>query len=255
MGFLALPLLLFTLFLFPFSLQAQLPTAQGLEQDFDTPPFFEGCFDPLSSLQQQQTCSNQKLLAFLRQNLQYPPKAKEAKLEGLVVLSLIIDQQGEVVYTELLRDLGSGCGTEALRIARQLPRFSPAQKKGQAVKCRLILPIRFQLQTPQIFEDDRYQLLWGSLHRDSVSLAEVKAQSHQPIIVRNAQGEQLPILQITFVYIHKKKVRQAQGSGNQLNEAMLRHLRRARKKSYLVLTVTVQDAKTKADVVREWVIE
>ena len=51
--------------------------------------------------------------------LQYPPEALEAKIEGTVFLRYNIDHKGKVTSSKILSSLGYGCDEEAQRIVKK----------------------------------------------------------------------------------------------------------------------------------------
>ena len=53
---------------------------------------------------------------FIAENLVYPPKAVESKLEGTVVLRVQIDFKGNVAGSKIKSSLGHGCDEEAQRV-------------------------------------------------------------------------------------------------------------------------------------------
>lgn len=91
------------------------------------------------------------LIAFIREHVQYPEEAKKANITGTVVVTFIIEKDGSLSNMKILRDIGGGCGTEAVRVLRQMPKWKPGKirKSGQAdlkvVRCQFSLPIVFEL--------------------------------------------------------------------------------------------------------------
>jgi protein TonB len=47
--------------------------------------------------------------------------------------------------SKVLRDIGSGCGEEAIRIIKMMPKWIPAKLRGEIVRCKFNLPINFIL--------------------------------------------------------------------------------------------------------------
>ncbi len=86
------------------------------------------------------------LMAYLAKNIDYPTLAKEAHIEGVVVLGFVVGKDGSINDISILKDIGGGCGKEALRVVREMPRWSPGEANGHAVKVRFTLPVRFKLQ-------------------------------------------------------------------------------------------------------------
>ncbi len=86
------------------------------------------------------------LLRFLAENIKYPSMARENGIAGNVALTFVINKDGSVSDAQILKDIGGGCGKEALRVLALMPRWSPGEANGHAVKVRFTLPVRFRLE-------------------------------------------------------------------------------------------------------------
>ncbi|HOY04423.1 MAG TPA: energy transducer TonB [Saprospiraceae bacterium] len=86
------------------------------------------------------------LMTYLGKNIEYPTLAKEANIEGIVVLGFIVGKDGSINDVKILKDIGGGCGKEALRVVSNMPAWVPGEANGHAVKVRFTLPVRFRLQ-------------------------------------------------------------------------------------------------------------
>jgi len=76
----------------------------------------------------------------------YPRHARELGKEGTVHLLLTIDEHGQLVSVKVERSTGAEFDEEAVRAVKQSS-FSPAQRNGIAVACRVRLPILFVLRS------------------------------------------------------------------------------------------------------------
>jgi TonB family protein len=77
---------------------------------------------------------------------EYPPIARRMKVEGTVVLSLLIDETGKVIETKVERAVAQNVGiNEAALQAARGARFQPATKGGVRVKMWYQLTIPFKL--------------------------------------------------------------------------------------------------------------
>lgn len=85
------------------------------------------------------------LTNYMIQNLKYPTAAKEAKVQGMVVISFIVIAEGKVENVEVLRGIGSGCDEEAVRVISQSGTWTPAKKEGKTVATKMTLPVQFKL--------------------------------------------------------------------------------------------------------------
>ncbi len=76
----------------------------------------------------------------------YTDEAREAGLEGTVILSFVVDEHGRVRDIKVLQSLGSGL-TEAAKRAIQSCAFSPGERDGKPVPTRIpSFKIRFSLR-------------------------------------------------------------------------------------------------------------
>lgn len=78
----------------------------------------------------------------------YPEAAREDGLEGLVALSVTLDEHGRVQSVQWARRSGHALLDRAARDAVRAWRFAPALRDGLAVPGVLTLSIRFQLTAP-----------------------------------------------------------------------------------------------------------
>jgi periplasmic protein TonB len=113
---------------------------------YEEMPRFPGCEDIEGSSLDKKACADEKMLAFIHDNICYPDSARENGIEGTVVISFIVEKDGSITNAKIIRDLGAGCGEEALRIVNMLPNFEAAKLNGKPVRCQFNLPIRFRLE-------------------------------------------------------------------------------------------------------------
>ncbi len=83
------------------------------------------------------------IASFIESNLQYPEKALSIGIDGMVVIGIVIDENGMVTAPEIKRDIGLGCGAEGLRIVSLFPNWTPGKQKGEAVKVQRNIIIDF----------------------------------------------------------------------------------------------------------------
>ncbi|KAA3632877.1 MAG: TonB family protein [Bacteroidetes bacterium] len=127
-------------------------------------PRFPACEGLDTTIAVKQKCAEQQLLAFLYQNINYPFEARRQNIEGTIVLRFVVEMDGTISNSEVMRDIGGGCGEEALRIVNAMNglgiRWVPGQHKGQDVRARYVLPVRFKLQAPPDFEIVQGDSIW-----------------------------------------------------------------------------------------------
>lgn len=88
---------------------------------------------------------DKELFNYLAKEIVYPQMAKEMNIVGMVVITFLVNKDGTVSNIELLKDIGGGCGKEAIRVIRKMPNWTPGEANGHPVKVRFTLPVRFQL--------------------------------------------------------------------------------------------------------------
>ena len=75
----------------------------------------------------------------------YTPEAKEAKIEGVVMLQAIIHRDGTVGSAKVLRGLGHGLDAAAVDTVRNKWRFQPATLDGRPVSVQATIEVTFRL--------------------------------------------------------------------------------------------------------------
>jgi len=99
--------------------------------------------NPQSKLQ----CSQMEMLKFIYKNIKYPPEARKNKTEGKVFISIDIEKDGSVSNPKIIRDVGDGCGEEAIRIINLMPKWIPGKNGGEIVHTtKYSFPIIFKLE-------------------------------------------------------------------------------------------------------------
>jgi TonB family protein len=83
-----------------------------------------------------------------RVNPAYPRMAQQKKVEGTVIISVLISEHGDVADARVLREAGGSSGlNEAALAAVRKWKFRPAVKEGKRVKVWMTYPIVFRLQS------------------------------------------------------------------------------------------------------------
>lgn len=86
------------------------------------------------------------LPAYLAKAIHYPDMARAANIQGRVIISFVVNEDGSISDAKILRGIGGGCDEEALRVVNAMPHWKPGKQNGQAVKVLFTLPITFVLQ-------------------------------------------------------------------------------------------------------------
>lgn len=86
------------------------------------------------------------LYKFLGENIKYPDMARDNNITGTVVVKFVVEKDGRITKASILREIGGGCGKEALRVINSMPKWSPGQQSGKPVRTEFTLPVQFQLE-------------------------------------------------------------------------------------------------------------
>lgn len=91
-------------------------------------------------------CSDEGLAAEIQSKLRYPRDAKLNGVEGMVVITFVIDEEGLIEDAKVKRKIGYGCDEEALRIIENLDNdWTPGYQDGIPVKVQFNYPVRFKI--------------------------------------------------------------------------------------------------------------
>lgn len=83
---------------------------------------------------------------FISKTLQYPVIAQQNGIQGRVVCSFIINQDGSVTDAEVIGGVDPSLDKEALRIVNAMPKWIPGTQRGKAVRVKYTMPVTFTLQ-------------------------------------------------------------------------------------------------------------
>lgn len=86
------------------------------------------------------------LYKYLAQNIKYPQLARDNNITGKVYVTFVVERDGSIANPKVLRDIGGGCGAEAIRVIKSMPKWTPGKQRGKAVRVQFNLPVNFSLQ-------------------------------------------------------------------------------------------------------------
>ncbi|MBC7448498.1 MAG: energy transducer TonB [Hymenobacteraceae bacterium] len=81
----------------------------------------------------------QAMYEFIAKELKYPATAKRNRIQGQCIIGFILKDDGSLENISVVKNIGGGCGEEALRVVRMLKFKAP----GYAIKTSL--PVMFKL--------------------------------------------------------------------------------------------------------------
>jgi protein TonB len=121
------------------------PKVEEIFKVVEDMPRFPGCESEGDKATRDQ-CAQKKMLEYIYKNIKYPAIARENGVEGTVVVRFVVEKDGKITASEVVRDIGAGCGDEAKRIVDMMPKWIPGKQRGRAVRVQFNLPVRFKLE-------------------------------------------------------------------------------------------------------------
>ena len=76
---------------------------------------------------------------FIAKELVYPPMARRNRFQGQCIVSFTLNADGSTANHKVIKNIGGGCGEEALRVVKQIKFKSPGYSMNAS------LPINFKL--------------------------------------------------------------------------------------------------------------
>jgi periplasmic protein TonB len=128
-------LILAGLFLISISLKAQNMKDIIASHDtiivIETPPVPHGGFEGLSK--------------YLRKEMKYPTDAVRKNIKGRVLVEFVIDTDGSVDQSTVtvIESVFRSIDLEAMRVVRNMPKWTPGTQDDVPVRVRMVLPLTF----------------------------------------------------------------------------------------------------------------
>lgn len=80
---------------------------------------------------------------WLSENVKYPPAAKRDKIIGLVEVTAVVEKDGSLSDVKVKRDIGGGCGDEAVRAVKLMPAWVPGEIKNETKRVKVTVKVFF----------------------------------------------------------------------------------------------------------------
>lgn len=90
------------------------------------------------------------LMKFVRDNIQYPPEAAKANIQGRVILKFVVNTEGKVEDVTVLKGAHPLLDAEAKRLVYSLPDWIPATQGGTPRSVYYSMPVTFSLEAKSV---------------------------------------------------------------------------------------------------------
>lgn len=111
-------------------------TSEPVFVNVDEPPTYPG--------------GDKALKKFIEDSIRYPRIAAEQYIGGMVIVTFTVETNGSILNPQIVRDVGAGCGLEALRLVGIMPKWNPGKMEGR--------PVRVQFELPIFFDNEKYYI-------------------------------------------------------------------------------------------------
>ena len=87
-----------------------------------------------------------KLFEFLSMNVKYPAEAEKNNVQGRVIVTFVVEKDGNVANAKVVRSVHPSLDSEALRVINSMPKWTPGMQNGETVRVKYTVPVTFRLQ-------------------------------------------------------------------------------------------------------------
>ncbi|MDR1517417.1 MAG: energy transducer TonB [Dysgonamonadaceae bacterium] len=91
-----------------------------------------------------------ELSKFLAEKISYPRDALQEGIQGSILCSFIVAQDGKISNIEIVKGLSPSLDNEAIRVLSVMPRWTPGSNNGEKVNVKCLLPIVFTIDEEPI---------------------------------------------------------------------------------------------------------
>lgn len=133
------------------------------------------------------------LKEFIASNLKYPIEAMKNGIEGQVRVKFQVSSTGTIEDVSVIKTLDKDCDDEAMRVVKQMPKWTPGSTNGKAIPVYYVLPIAFKLMPSTNQESKPLLLIDGKVTTYSdVNNLPIKQEDTQSItIIKDAAAKSI----------------------------------------------------------------
>lgn len=88
-----------------------------------------------------------EMMKYISTNVKYPKEMAEQKIEGRVIISFVVKNNGEIADAKVTKSVHPQLDAEALRVINSMPNWTPGMQGGKPVNVKFVLPVSFKLDS------------------------------------------------------------------------------------------------------------
>lgn len=82
---------------------------------------------------------------FIKSNIKYPEMSIQMGDQGKVFVRFVVEKDGSISNVTIARGVTPELDKEAMRVVRNMPKWSPGKQRGRPVRTNVVIPIVFKL--------------------------------------------------------------------------------------------------------------
>jgi protein TonB len=86
-----------------------------------------------------------EMMQYIAHNVKYPEISMENGEQGKVFVEFVVNKDGSVSNIKILRGVSKDIDVEAMRVVKNMPKWTPAEIEGKKVRSIARIPINFIL--------------------------------------------------------------------------------------------------------------
>ena len=96
------------------------------------------------------------LLNYIHQHLRYPEAAKNAGIEGRVLVQFVVETDGSLSNFHIFKSAHPLLDEEAIRVLKSMPNWIPGKLGHKTVRLRYTMPVTFKLELNQVNKNKHF---------------------------------------------------------------------------------------------------
>jgi len=108
-------------------------------------PFFDNIFVKVD-LMPEFPGGIKNITKYIARNVKYPEEAHNNSIQGRVFVNFVVDIDGKVIGTHIIRQVHPLLDKEAIRVVSEMPKWRAGKLDGKPVRVKYTLPINFRLR-------------------------------------------------------------------------------------------------------------
>ena len=87
-----------------------------------------------------------ELYEYLRSNIKYPKDAREAAIQGTVLVRFVVEKDGNISNVTVDVSVHKLLDEEAVRVISGMPKWDPGMVNQEPIRCFFVIPVVFNLK-------------------------------------------------------------------------------------------------------------